>query len=154
MNNYFLDTSALVKYYVDEIGSAWIRGLVRATPEPLLLVSHLVTVEVCSALARRLREGTLTSEDYEQTKIAFRRDYLSQFQVVMAAAPIVNAACDLLERHPLRAYDATHLAVALEANRSLVARGHAALTFLSADDRLNQAASAEGLTVENPNLHP
>ena len=28
------------------------------------------------------------------------------------------------------------------------------LTFLSADDRLNDAASAEGLAVDNPNHHP
>jgi predicted nucleic acid-binding protein len=63
-------------------------------------------------------------------------------------------ACDLLERHALRAYDAAHLAVALEANRSLVTRKHAPLVFLCADDDLNQAAAAENLTVDNPNRHP
>ena len=107
-----------------------------------------------SALTRRLREGSLTIADYERTKIAFRRDYLSRYQIVIATVSVVDTACDLLERHALRAYDATHLAVALAANRSLVARGHAALKFLSADDRLNQAASAEDLMVDNPNHHP
>ena len=28
------------------------------------------------------------------------------------------------------------------------------LTFVCADDRLNAVASAEGLSVEDPNLHP
>lgn len=154
MNSYYLDTSALVKHYVDEIGSDWIHSLIKATPRPLLIVSHIVSVEVFSALTRRLREGSLTIADYERTKIAFRRDYLSRYQIVIATVSVVDTACDLLERHALRAYDATHLAVALAANRSLVARGHAALKFLSADDRLNQAASAEDLMVDNPNHHP
>ena len=153
MNSYYLDTSALVKHYVDEVGSDWIHSLIKSTPRPLLIVSHLVSVEVFSALARRLRKGSLITADYERTKIAFRRDYLSRYQIVIATVSIVDTACDLLDR-PLRAYDATHLAVALEANRSLVTRGHAALEFLSADDRLNQAASAEGLMVDNPNHYP
>ncbi|MDY7075953.1 MAG: type II toxin-antitoxin system VapC family toxin [Chloroflexota bacterium] len=154
MNSYYLDTSALVKHYVDEVGSDWIHSLIKSTPRPLLIVSHLVSVEVFSALARRLRKGSLITADYERTKIAFRRDYLSRYQIVIVTVSIVDTAYGLLDRHALRAYDATHLAVALEANRSLVTRGHAALEFLSADDRLNQAASAEGLMVDNPNHYP
>jgi len=60
----------------------------------------------------------------------------------------------LLERHPLRAYDAVHLATALRIHRWLVAAGQVGLAFLSADDRLNTAAAAEGLAVDNPNQHP
>jgi len=66
----------------------------------------------------------------------------------------MNMACALLERHPLRAYDALHLATALSVNRWLVEAGEKGLTFLSADACLNDAAAAEGLAVDNPNDHP
>jgi len=46
------------------------------------------------------------------------------------------------------------LAVALEVNRSHQAAGSSPITLVSADRDLNDAATAEGLTVENPNLHP
>ena len=56
--------------------------------------------------------------------------------------------------HALRAYDAVQLAVALEVNRSHQADGFAPVTLISADQALNDAATAEGLTVDDPNLHP
>ena len=46
-----------------------------------------------------------------------------------------------------------HLATALVTNQRLLANNLAPLIFLSADNRLNDAASAEGLTVDNPNQH-
>jgi predicted nucleic acid-binding protein len=58
----------------------------------------------------------------------------------------VTAACGLIERHALRAYDAVQLAVALSV-RDLLAAGAGVPTFLSADPRLNAAARAEGLLV-------
>ncbi len=66
----------------------------------------------------------------------------------------IQLACDVIERYPLRGYDAVHLATALSAHRQLVARGRSGLVFLSADDRLNHAAATEGLVVDNPNHHP
>ncbi len=77
MNHYFLDTSALVKYYVAEMGSNWIRSLVKTKPVALI-VSHLITVEIFSAFTRRLREGSLSSKDYAQLKAAFRYLVLHQ----------------------------------------------------------------------------
>jgi hypothetical protein len=60
----------------------------------------------------------------------------------------------LAERHALRGYDAVQLAAALELQTVLTASGLPALTLVSADAELNAAAAAEGLTVEDPNLHP
>jgi predicted nucleic acid-binding protein len=48
------------------------------------------------------------------------------------------------EAYPLHAYDAVHLATAAVANQRLIDSGIAPLTFLSADDRLNDVASAHG----------
>jgi predicted nucleic acid-binding protein len=107
-----------------------------------------------SALARRWREDILTQEEYVQIQAAFRSDCLTEYQIVTAVDDIIDEATRLLERHRLRAYDAVHLGAALVANRQLLTAGLSPLTFVSADDRLNDAASTEGLTVDNPNEHP
>lgn len=60
----------------------------------------------------------------------------------------------LAEQHPLRGYDATHLASALVLQAELAASGLTELLFLSADTALNEVARAEHLTVDDPNQHP
>ena len=111
-------------------------------------------IEITSAFARRLRDGTLTLHEFTTVRDAFRNDCLVDYQVMPPTMAIVDYACALLERHPLRAYDALHLATALSAQQFLTTRGYPPLTFLCADDTLNRAAMAEGLVVDNPNDHP
>ena len=67
---------------------------------------------------------------------------------------MLERARDLIEHHPLRAYDAVQLASGLMANDALLGAGVPALTFLSADTRLLNAAAAEGLGTDNPNVYP
>jgi predicted nucleic acid-binding protein len=151
---YYLDASALVKRYVDEVGSDWLRAIVAAAVPPLLFTSRMTIVEVISAFARRVREGALTSDEFVAARDAFREDCLNEYQIMPPTMAIIDQAGVLLERHPLRAYDAVHLATALGAQEFLVVQGHPPLTFLSADDSLNAAATAAGLSVDNPNHHP
>jgi predicted nucleic acid-binding protein len=103
---------------------------------------------------RRVREGTLTPTEYAQVQNAFRSDCLREYEIITAVGDIIDQANRLLESHPLRAYDAVHLAAAEIANQRLVANNLAPLTFISADNRLNDAASTEGLAVDNPKHHP
>lgn len=56
---YYLDTSALLKRYITEDGSQWVRGIFRS-PDHILITSRITQVEAASAFARRVREGTLT----------------------------------------------------------------------------------------------
>ena len=155
VTTYYLDTSALLKWYVDEEGSDWLRRALFASTRAIVVVStQLLVVEIISALNRRVREGTVTRHDCKRLSGRFRDDCLDSYHLIAPDDVIVDLACALLERHPLRAYDAVHLATALSVNRWLVGEGEPALTFLSADDRLNDAAAAEGLAVDNPNDHP
>ncbi|MEA3350361.1 MAG: type II toxin-antitoxin system VapC family toxin [Chloroflexota bacterium] len=96
----------------------------------------------------------MTPADYTQVQNAFRADCLNDYEIVTAVDDIIDQANHLLESHPLRAYDAVHLAAAVIANKQLLDNKLAPLVFLSADDRLNHAATAEGLEVENPNNYP
>ncbi|MBN1887037.1 MAG: type II toxin-antitoxin system VapC family toxin [Thermoflexales bacterium] len=154
MSCYYLDASALVKFYVDEAGSAWIRALLSADSQPLVFTSRMTIIEMTSAFARRRREGSLTVDEFVAARDAFRGDCLDMYQVMPSTVEIVDVACDLLERHSLRAYDANHLATAHTAHQFLVSQGYPGLVFVSADNQLNEVAVAEGLPVDNPNDHP
>lgn len=152
MVNHYLDTSAMLKQYVDEPGSEWLCA--RITSATSLTSSQLLVVEAVSAFNRRVREGSLSLAEYQRVRDVFRKDCRTVYQIVAPTPAIVDLACVLLERHPLRSYDAMHLATALIVEQSLQRQGLSTLTFLSADDRLNDAATAEGLAVDNPNHHP
>ncbi len=110
-------------------------------------------VEVYSALARRKREESVLATACETAAQAFTVHSNTEYDFVELDIEIVNGARDLLERYPLRAYDAVQLASALLVNQILQSAHLPSLIFLSADDRLNKAAAAEGLSVDNPNDH-
>ena len=59
----FMDSSAVVKRYVQETGSRWISGLFTATPADEITIVALTGVEVVAAITRRVRGGTLTPAD-------------------------------------------------------------------------------------------
>jgi predicted nucleic acid-binding protein len=153
VSNFYLDASALVRRYVDEIGSDWLRWLVDPAREPGVFVSRMAIVEVISAFARRMREGALSLPEFATSRDAFWGDCFREYSILPASQPLVELACELLERHPLRAYDTTHLATALGVQRFLDAQGYSPLTFVSADEQLNRAAASEGLAIDDPNRH-
>ncbi|MBI3914596.1 MAG: type II toxin-antitoxin system VapC family toxin [Chloroflexi bacterium] len=151
---YYLDTSALIKRYLDEIGSSWMRGLAQAASSDLLISSRLTTVEISSAFARRLREGTVTKEDYADHLAVFDEDCNTLYHLVELSPEILDLARDLTARHPLRALDALQLASALLANRVFLNLNLPSLTFVSADDRLLETAQQENLPIYLPNGNP
>jgi predicted nucleic acid-binding protein len=51
MATYYLDSSALVKRYVAETGSAWLQSIVAPATGHLLLTSRITTVEVAGVKA-------------------------------------------------------------------------------------------------------
>jgi len=57
---YFADSSALVKRYVQETGTSWVRRLTRRSPSTVIYIAHITAVEVTSAVAHRRKGRTLT----------------------------------------------------------------------------------------------
>ena len=49
---YFFDSSAIVKRYVREVGSAWVLGITDPAASHHLYVARIAGVEVVSALTR------------------------------------------------------------------------------------------------------
>jgi predicted nucleic acid-binding protein len=154
MTTYYLDASALSKRYIEEKGSDWVRALTNPVSGHLLLTARITAIEFHSALARRRREGAVPVAACDIALLAFEAHCNAVYDFVELDDQVVVVAQRLLANYPLRAYDAAQLASALIANLTLRENQLPALTFVSADDRLNEAASAEGLSVENPNHYP
>lgn len=154
MATYFFDSSALVKYYVNEVGSAWVESLIDTQPPNEIAVAQITGVEVIAALSRRVRVGTASAASAATAVNAFRSDFQARFTVLSLTTQLLEEAMNLAELHRLRGYDATQLAVAVDFEAEMAAEGLGSLTLISADLELNQAAQAEGLLTDDPNQHP
>jgi len=156
--SYYLDTSALVKRYAREQGSDWVRMLLDPSARHALYTIRLTGPELVAALARKARTGEMTTANAADAIRAFRADWdglgRTHYRVLAAGYVATGRAMDLVERHGLRGYDATHLAAALVVADVRRRRGLLALTFVSADNGQRQAAAAEGLPVDDPNAQP
>jgi predicted nucleic acid-binding protein len=145
----FVDTSALAKRYVQEIGSVWLRQQVRVSSQNRIVVAELLRVEMLSLFARHRRLNTMQATTVSSIRNTFLKHYRSQYWVVHIDQPILRLAGRLVEQHPLRTLDAIQLACALKA----IALPQP-MTFISADTNLLAAAAAEGFATDNPNNHP
>ena len=154
MADYFLDSSALVKRYVREIGFAWVASIFNPSANNETFIASITGVEIIAAVSRRSRGGTITPVDAALTCSQFRSDWLSDYQVIEVNDILLQQAMSLAETYGLRGYDAVQLAAGLLVNRLCVGSGLAPVIFGSADSELNAAAVAEGLVVDNPNSHP
>lgn len=154
MATLFFDSSALVKRYVEEIGSSWVGDLCEAAAGNTLYVVQLTVVETVSAITRRSRRGELSPEETEAAATALFQHFNGDYREAQVSPGLIEVAVDMARRHGLRAYDAVQLAAALHVKAERDALGLPALMFLSADNALNAAAVAERLTVDNPNDHP
>lgn len=148
----YFDSSALVKRYFVETGSAWIQS-VCADVDRIIALAEIGLVEITAAMAGKLRGGYISASQFRVLRSDIEADIKHEYVLVSIDRSIVNHAMDLTTRHRLRGYDAVHLACALYLQQSLTARQLAPLTFISADKDLLQAALAEGLLVDDPNQH-
>jgi predicted nucleic acid-binding protein len=152
MGAYYLDSSALVKRYVQERGTGWVSTLTSVRSGHEIFVALVTGVEVVSAVARQARAGRFSPQDASAIIQAFQNHFSSQYRVVLTVPAIVQQAMDLAQRHGLRGYDAIQLASALAVQRELAAYGADPLVFVCSDHELNSVAQAEGLRVENPEM--
>ena len=139
----YLDTSALVKLFIDEAGSQQVA--VAASLAETCATSRIAYVEFCSALARREREG-LEVGVAEGIRSSFETKWRDLVVVELNRAIAVRAA-GLAKTHALRAYDAVHLACAQEIHETMPD-----MVFACFDERLNQGAKGQGMRVLFPIL--
>jgi len=136
----YLDTSALVKLYVEEEGSAMVQEALAAAET--VATATISYVEARAAFARRRREGRLSRQDYHHTVSELEADW-EQYVLLEITRNVIRRAADLTNIHPLRAYDAIHLASAT----ALKERIEGPIFFASWDSTLASAAKREGLSL-------
>ncbi len=134
----YLDTSALVKLYVEEEGSSVVRKWV--DDADVIATSIIAFVEARAAFARRRRERRIPSAAHTTLVKDFEADW-DRYLVLEATEALIKEAGKLTEAHPLRSYDAIHLASAKVLREKLAER----VSFASWDARLAHAAEKEGL---------
>ena len=158
MDIYYLDSSAIVKRYIDEPGSTWIRQLCDAHEtenderQNLLAIGDITVAEVAAAFAILVRRRVISHRIAELAYRRFIAEFRTEYDLVNITPQLILNAAELTQRHPLKAYDAIQLALALNANQSLQP-DEMRLTFVTGDNALLQAARAEGLATDNPFQH-
>ena len=90
MSLYFLDNSALVKRYVTETGSNWVRALTDPAMRNPLIIARITWVEVLSALTRREREGSISSDIVARAIRTFGYDLDMQYQITETTAALTR----------------------------------------------------------------
>ena len=133
----YLDTSSLVKLYLDEEHSDRVREWVEESFR--IATSRIAYVEALSAFARRHSEGDLSNESFAVVRQDLRRDWLDFVVVDLDEEQAGGFAI----RYLLRGFDAVHLAAASRLH-DLISQDTPIL-FSCFDDKLSSAARQEGL---------
>lgn len=134
----YLDSSALAKLYVPEPESDSLDAFLRGRRD--LLISELAITEVLSAIARKRREGSLTSALAFEIRDAILADADSGSLCRLDLSPVVHREAERLLLHVetvgLRTLDALHVALALRGSATYI------VTY---DARMRAAALNAGL---------
>ena len=144
----YLDTSALVKLFIEEDGSARVRSLAAGgAGADVLLASRLGYTEAAVTLARLVHLGRIPSADLVSRLGVLERYWEQSIQEVDIIETVLQDARQLAQRFPLRTYDAIHLASAREAKRMLKDVFDGEVRFLAFDGALVRAARLLGFSI-------
>jgi uncharacterized protein len=137
----YLDTSSLVKLYVQEAQSSLVKKWVEEAE--IVATCRIAYPETMSAINRRFRQGDLTEKEYDSLIAQFSNEW-GQFAAIdfdeLEAGRLVNL-------YGLRGFDAVHLSAAklLKATQNDIS-----ISFSSFDGKLNDVASTEGFAILSP----
>ena len=149
---FLFDSSALVKRYLKEAGSNWVRAILQPTTGHTILVAQTTPVELVASVTRRMRGGFLSVSDADDVISDIVYDSAIQYQTIQMPHEVVKRAMTLSRVHGLRGYDAIQLGTAIQVLIRQTGEAISPLRFVCSDKELLQAAAAEGLIVFNPNL--
>ena len=124
----FLDTSALLKRYVNEPGSDAVDQLFEAADE--IVLAPIARIEAYTALHRKQREGALADADFTAIRKELETD-LPFFSVVPFGPELELQSLQLVSHWSLRTLDAMQLAAGILAGTD---------RFVTADRKLGDIA--------------
>lgn len=136
----YLDTSALLKRYIREVGAEELNPFLAGADEIATVV--ITRVETASAVARLVFSHSITEEEGERLWNEFCEDWESITRLQVTSQSIERAA-SLARQYRLRGYDAIHLASAILWQENL----NLPVTLATFDRDLWRAARQFGMDV-------
>jgi len=132
----YLDTSALVKLFIDEPDTKVITHLLQDADA---VFTHTITyAESRAALAKAVRMQRITDATHRDYKAALEA-YWKNLDLIEPNMIHIRQAGEFAETYGLRGYDSVHLAAAAWLFEQ------SSLTFACFDHHLNKASSALGM---------
>lgn len=137
--NYYFDTSALIKNYIEEKGSDTVTELLIKTDN--VIVSEITLLEGFSALRRILLEALISKNNYTAVKNELKEDF--QYFTIIEVEQAVPECERLMDIYQLKTLDSIQLSSALYNKNQIDG-------FICCDNRLIEAAQKENLKVIDP----
>jgi len=138
--NLYAESSAVLAWLLDEPTAPEVRRLLNEAE--VVVASDLTLIECDRVLLRAVALKELTEAEAADDR-AHLATAAAHWQVLRIAAEIVDRSRQPFPGDPIRTFDAIHLASLLVARSAVVG-----LRLLSLDDRVRQAATGLGVTVE------
>lgn len=136
----FCDPSALMKLYVNEVGSPQMVTLAQSATS--IFVTEVTWVEMRAALAQRVRLQSTPLLEADQAPDRLRNEW-SQFQRIALDARLCEIAGDMAAAFGLRAYDSVQLAAASQVHKATAGQ----MQLCCFDKQMNAAAKVLGIPV-------
>jgi uncharacterized protein len=93
MSLLFFDSSALVKRYLTEIGSAWVGAQTDPAAGNTIVVAEITRVEVAAALAARHRAtGGITRAERDQLFNLLAQHVMAEYRAIPISAAVADRA--------------------------------------------------------------
>ncbi|HEU5352728.1 MAG TPA: type II toxin-antitoxin system VapC family toxin [Terracidiphilus sp.] len=146
MSCYFLETTAFARLFVREPGSDALVRLMESVEDNRRLIAASAPLEVHAAIRRMERAGGLSAADAAAALEMLNAEAARVVQEPLNPA-VLETARRLLERTSLRWTETLQLAAALVARDMFPGTE---ILFVSASERMMEAARAEGFNVVDP----
>ena len=146
MPDYYFDTSALVKLYIRENGSARLRQTLGQSEDNRIYILEITRLETRSVFRRLERESKISTTDAERFISQIDQHGRTRYFVEQLSEQVTTEASKLIDKYPLRSLDALQLAGCVLLSQAY----HPPPIFVCADYDLCAAAAAERTPTLNP----
>jgi len=99
MTQYFLDSSALIKRYIVEPGTTWVRSIIQRSSGNTVIIAQITQIEIVSGASRRVRraEDLLTVHPlrtYDAVQLASALESNTRL-VAAGLSPVIFVSADV-----------------------------------------------------------
>ena len=143
---YFLDTSAFVKYYHQEIGSETIIKIIDNNNK--ISISQLAIIEFYSTIAKKYREKVIDSHLQKEIYKVFEHDLKQKYTIQELMSKHYKKGKDIIRKYGndygVKTLDSLHLATIL------LMRKEKEIIFVSCDKKLLRICNILKIKILNP----